>query len=100
MTFDIKKFFSGFAFWKGDKLGKLLFYGVIAVFVATIALGLYHKIVGPTYSTDNKNTIDHPGNVTIDQRVITRTSEQFIGVKLWFLKLGVSWDIPSQQEDK
>lgn len=98
MGFSIAKFFGGFAFWKGEKLGKLLFYGIIAAFVASLALGIYHKIVAPTYLTENRNIITRPSAVNIDQRQIVQTEEKFIGVKVWFLKLGLSWDAaPSLQ---
>lgn len=64
------------------------------------ALGLYHKIVSPTYNTDNKNTITQPGSVSIDQRVIADNEDTFIGIKLWFIKIGVSVDIPTSKGDK
>lgn len=47
MGFSIIKFFSGFAFWKGDKLGKLLFYGILIA----VAITIYHKAFEPKQTT-------------------------------------------------
>ena len=42
--FDIKKFINGFALWKGEQFGKVLF----VVILVAIGLAVYHQITRPT----------------------------------------------------
>lgn len=59
--FDIKKFFSGFNIFDGEKLGKIVFYGILI----TVGLAVYHQITKPTSHTD---IVAKPGStVTIIQ---------------------------------
>jgi len=51
-AFSIVKFFSGFAFWKGEKLAKIIFIVIISGLVVVMGIGLYHKLTCPT--TTNK----------------------------------------------
>jgi hypothetical protein len=44
MTFNIKKFVSGFNILDGEKLGKIIFYGILIV----VGLAIYHQITRPT----------------------------------------------------
>ena len=51
MGFDIVKFFSGFAFWKGQVIGKILYYLIIVI----VALFVFWKLfVAPTNKTTQK----------------------------------------------
>jgi len=56
-VFSITKLFSGFAFWKGEKFGKLLFYGIIVA----MGLAVYHQITRPT----QKITVEKGGKAEI-----------------------------------
>lgn len=59
MTFDIKKFFSGFNILDGEKLGKIIFFGILLV----VGLAVYHQITRPT-----TNIYAKPGsNLTVNQ---------------------------------
>jgi len=44
MSFDIKKFFSGFNIFDGEKLGKIIFYGILIV----LGLVIYNHLTRPT----------------------------------------------------
>ena len=60
--FSIAKFFSGFAFWKGEMLGKIIYYLVIV----SVALGVFYVLfVRPTHRETQK--ADLITNTTINQ---------------------------------
>jgi len=60
--FDVGKLARGFAFWKGEVLGKIIFV-VIIVFVA---LGIFYvQFVRPTHRTTQK--AENITNTTINQ---------------------------------
>ena len=42
--FNLYKFFSGFNLSNGGVLGKVMYYGLIALLVAGTLLGIYHKL--------------------------------------------------------
>jgi len=88
MSFSITKLLSGFAFWKGEVVGKIIYIAIIV----TICLGVYHKITQTTISTENKNILTKPETVNIDQRQTFPEKEDsfFLGVKLFGLKIGVA----------
>ena len=67
--FDIKKFLSGFNIFDGEKLGKIVFYGILVA----AGLAVYHQITKPT-----TNIIAKPGsNVTIVQQDSKKKLETF-----------------------
>jgi len=76
--FSIIKFLSGFAFWKGDKLGKILFYGVLIV----LALTIYHKAFEPKQITKVER---------IETQIINQCPKEsglfHVGINLFGLKL-------------
>ncbi len=90
-SFSIGKFFGGFAFWKGQILGKLMYYGIIIAIVAAVALGIYHRFTQETYENTYKNTVKAE-EVIIDQRQILPNPDDsfFFGVKIFGFKLGVT----------
>ena len=75
------KFFSGFAIWKGEVIGKLLYYTIIV----SICLGVFWAIfLKPQFKTiQNAQTIQ---NITTPEQ----KDFMFLGIKFWKLKLGVS----------
>lgn len=44
MSFDIKKFFSGFNIFDGQALGKIIFFGILIC----VGLAIYHQLTRPT----------------------------------------------------
>ena len=90
-TFSVSKFFSGFAFWQGAVMGKLIYYIIIFSIVAAVALGIYHRFTQETYSNDYRNNVKGE-NVIIDQRQIfdNKSDAVLIGIKLFGLRIGVS----------
>jgi hypothetical protein len=81
--FDIKKFFSGFNILDGEKLGKLIFYGVLIV----AGLAIYHQITRPT-----TNIVGKTGSkITVNQNKsknwgigATIMNNQSIGVSVMY----------------
>ena len=60
--FSILKFLKGFAFWKGEILGKLIYYFIIA----SIAIGAFYVLfLRPTHRDTQK--ADKIENTTINQ---------------------------------
>ena len=82
--FNIAKFFGGFAFWQGDKLGKILYVFVIVL----VCLGVFWKLfLAPTNIDKSSQRARTITNITQEQE---RKDDIFIGIKLWALKLGIS----------
>jgi hypothetical protein len=87
--FSLIKWVAGFAFWRGEKLGKLLFYAVLAV----VAFGIYHKIFFQPRTYTNIKFVK-PATVNYSTPAVCTPAEKeqealFLGIKLWRLKLGV-----------
>lgn len=76
--FSITKFLGGFALWKGEAFGKILFYAIIIL----VAITIYHKAFKAT------TTIVKPGQVIIQQQ--NCKDKVFLGVQLWSVKIGAS----------
>jgi len=57
--FDLKKFFSGFNITDGEKLGKIIFFGILIV----VGLAIYHQITRPTTTV----RVEKGGSSTIIQ---------------------------------
>ena len=62
IMFDIKKFLNGFAFWKGEQLGKIIFIAILI----TVGLAVYHQITRPTQS--QKIVVQKGATATIHQQ--------------------------------
>ena len=77
--FSLIKFLSGFAFWKGDKLGKLIFYGILI----TIGLTIYHKAFEPKQITKIERQV-------VEKQVVNNCPDEMkiagIQINLWKLK--------------
>lgn len=85
--FSILTFLSGFNIFNGVKLAKLLFYAILIA----VGIGIYHKtFVAPTYKTVQSIQIRDHQPVTIYQDS-KQKKDNFVGVQLWKLKLGVNW---------
>lgn len=92
--FNPAKFAGGFAIWRGKVFGKMLFL----VIVISVALGIYHQLTKATFETNNKTVMQSPEEVYVDNRTMIEQNEKemgFIGVKLWKLKLGLSYSAQS-----
>jgi len=59
--FDIKKFFGGFAFWQGEKLGKIVFQVIIIVLCLWL---FWAKFIHITPTTTNKQKATNITNIT------------------------------------
>ena len=83
--FNLLKFFGGFNIFQGAVIGKLAYWGIIAV----IAIGIYHKtFIAPTYKTvDNSKT-----TIGTVQKYYSgpenRPDTNFYGIKAGPLQLG------------
>jgi len=75
--FNIAKFFSGFAFWKGDKFGKLLFQ----IIIIAVCLWLFYAkfIAKDAPIITNAEQIQH----------ITQTRGHLIELEIGIVKLGL-----------
>lgn len=84
MNFDIKKFFSGFNIFDGEKFGKILFLAIILA----IGLAIYHQITRPTKNIKVEkggvaNIIEnHPNRWGIGGNI---QSDKTIGVSVLYL---------------
>jgi len=86
--FSWSKLLSGFAFWKGEKLGKLIFYTILFA----LAFGIYHKVFyQKTTVTQYRTIIQQADNVTMEspKQVEKKDTAIFLGLKLWRLKAGI-----------
>lgn len=86
--FNIAKFLAGFAFWKGEKIGKIIFYAVLII----TALCIYHKVFfAKTQVTNTRTIIQRAQNVTLPPPAKNGENGDafFCGVKLWRLKIGI-----------
>jgi len=60
--FDIGKFIGGFALWKGEQFGKILF----TVILVSIGLAVYHQITRDTQS--QRIVVGRGGSAVINQQ--------------------------------
>jgi len=77
--FSLAKFFGGFAFWKGEVIGKILYYLII---IATCLFVFYKLFVAPTHNTNQ--TADTITNIT------TEADGAFIGLCIGKWKIGLT----------
>lgn len=74
------KFFSGFAFWRGSVIGKILYIGILYFCFNFILI----KFTQPT----QKSEITNAEIVNIVEA--KQSSAFFLGIKLWRVKLGAT----------
>jgi hypothetical protein len=78
------KFFSGFAIWKGQQFGKILFYSIIS-------LGVLFAVGVPIYKTFEKKVSNlekyYNCNITQVHPVECPKEPAFTLIKLWRLRL-------------
>lgn len=77
----VLKFLSGFAFWKAEQFGKLLYY----VIIVSACIGVYWAIFLKP-STTTHQTAQTIQNITTPEH----KDFMFLGIKLWKIKLGAS----------
>jgi hypothetical protein len=82
------RLFGGFAIWKDDRLGKVIYVGIIIV----VALTIYTKaFVEPKYRTISQQRIEKVEKIEYHNETFIQNKERFfMGLKLWSFKLGLS----------
>jgi len=80
MKFNIAKFFSGFAFWKGDIFGKLLHL----IIVIALCLAAYNFIT--SRANESHQTAESITNIT---QIEKADDSFFLGLKIGGMKLGL-----------
>jgi hypothetical protein len=83
MTFSIVKLLGGFAFWKGDKLGKLIYYLLI---ISACLFAFYKLFIAPTNVDQSSQQAETITNIT---QIEKAEDSVFIGIKVGGLKLGL-----------
>lgn len=68
--FDFKKFISGFNITDGEKLGKIIFFGILIV----VGLAIYHQITRPSQTIVAKK-----GSVVTVSQQNTKGKNFFVG---------------------
>jgi hypothetical protein len=84
--FNLVTFLAGFNIFNGEKLAKLIFYGILIA----AGIGIYHKtFIAPTYKTIKTTQIVRPKEVTIYEDNDNR-KDKFIGLQVWKLRAGIT----------
>ncbi|MDD5692241.1 MAG: hypothetical protein PHP10_03585 [Candidatus Omnitrophica bacterium] len=81
------RLFGGFALWKSDKLGKVIYVCIIIV----AALFVYTKIMEPKFKNISQQKIERVEKIEYHNETIVQGPKEraFIGVKIGPVKLGL-----------
>jgi hypothetical protein len=85
----IEKLLSGFAIWRADKIGKVIYFAVLVI----LALTIYTKaFIDPKFKNISTQNIQRVEKIEYHNEVITEAPKEtfFLGLNIKGWKLGAS----------